>query len=150
MSRLFGKIKVLTDTEMQLVHNTALDILEQIGMKIYHSEARKILREYGCQVNEKSLMVKFPYDLVENSVKKMRKDFVRPERAGLKQAIRYGEVSYYKRNEDLHQNFTCNSGGFCTFTLDLEGRRRKATMDDLHNGLKLVNVLDDITYSGLP
>jgi len=150
MSQIFGRIKVLTDNEMQFVHETALEILESVGMKIHHSEARGILRNFGCRVNEETHSVKFPYELVETSVQRMRKDFLRPERTGLKQAIRYGEVSYYHRDEEIHHDFTCNSGGFCTLIYDMEGQRRKATMNDLHNGLKLVNALDDITYSGLP
>ena len=150
MSRVFGKMKVLTDNEMQLVHDAALEILESIGMRIHHQEAREILRNFGCNVNEDNNNVKFPGKLVENAVLKMRKDFLRPERKGLKQGIRYGEVSYYKRDEELHYDFTCNAGGFCTLIHDANGRRRKATMNDLHDGLKLINALDDITYSGLP
>ena len=92
MSRIMGKIKLLTDTEMQLVHNAALDKLEQIGMKIYHNEAREILRNFGCHVDKGNKIVKFPYDMVENSLEKMLKNFLRPERKGLKQAIRYAEV----------------------------------------------------------
>jgi len=119
-------------------------------MKMYSGEAREILQNFGCRVNEDKKRVTFPHELVENSVKRMKKDFLLPERKGLKQAIRYGEVSYYKRDEELHYDFTCNAGGFCTLIYDLRGRRRKATMNDLHDGLKLINALDDITYSGLP
>lgn len=150
MSRLFGMLKVLTDDEMTLIHNTALDILDDIGMRIYHSGARRILRDFGCTVDDSHGTVTFPPDLVEQSVHKMKKAFLHPEREGLKQAIRYGEVSYYKRENHLYTDFTCNAGGFCTLIHDLDGRRRRATMNDLHDGLKLVNALDDITYSGLP
>ena len=150
MSRIFGRISVLTDKEMQLIHEAALEILECVGMKIYHNEAIKILHNFGCNVDRESKRVKFPNELVNFSLQHMQKDLLRPERNGLKQSIRYGEVSYYKRNEDFHHDFTCSAGGFCTMIYDLEGQRRKATMADLHDSFKLINALDDITYSGLP
>lgn len=31
MSRIFGKIKILTDSEMERIHNTALDIIKRVG-----------------------------------------------------------------------------------------------------------------------
>ena len=150
MSRIFGKIKILTDSEMERIHSTALDILASVGMIIHLREARDILGSYGCAVNDDRKVVRFPAGLVDTTVKRMRKDFLRPERAGLKQAIRYGEVSYYKRTEEIHHDFTCNAGGFCTLIYDFAGRRRRATMDDLHDSFKLINSLGDITYSGLP
>ena len=150
MSRLFGRIRILTDDEMKMIHDAAIEILDSVGMKIYHGEAREILGEIGCRADETSFIVRFPPEVVENSVDRMRKDFLKPERAGLKQGIRYQEVCYYKRDEELYHNFTCNAGGFCTLIYGLDGKRRRATMADLHDSFKLVNALDDITHSGLP
>jgi trimethylamine---corrinoid protein Co-methyltransferase len=150
MSSLFGRIKTLSDKEMRQVHGAALQILEKVGMKIYLREARDILRESGCLAEENSRLVKFPSTLVEESVNRLRRDFLRPERTGLKQAVRYSEVSYYKRDEELHHNFTASAGGFCTLIYDLRGRRRPATLPDVYDSFKLINALDDITYSGLP
>ena len=150
MSRLFGRIKVLSDEEMRLVHTVALEVLETVGVKIYHRGAREILRDFGCRVEENSPLVKFPSALVEDSVGRLRRDFLRPERTGLKQAVRYSEVSYYRRDEELYHDFTTSAGGFCTLIYDLQGRRRPANMSDVHDSFKLVNALDDITYAGLP
>ena len=104
----------------------------------------------GCSSDEESMIVSFPKELAEKTVRNMRKDFLKPERADLKQSVRYGEFSYYRREEEIHYDFTCNAGGFCTMIYDLGGKRRKATMADLHDSFKLINALDDITYSGLP
>jgi len=150
MAKLSGRIRVLTDEEIQRVHDAALDILDTVGMKIYHQEAREILKESGCRVDDASLMVTFPPDIVETAVRWMRSDFLKPERIGLKQGIRYQEIHYYQRDTELFHDFTCNAGGFCTFIYDPDRKRRRATLADLHNSLKLVNALDDITHSGLP
>ena len=150
MSRIFGRISVLTDKEMQLIHEAALEILECVGMKIYHDEALKILHNFGCNVDRESKIVEFPNELVNSSLKHMQKDLLLPERNGLKQAIRYGEVSYYKRNEDFYHDFTCSAGGFCTMIYDLDGNRRPPNLKDVHDSIKLINAIDEITHSGLP
>jgi len=150
LSRLFGRIKVLTDEEMRLVHSAALEILESVGLKIYHQGAREILGELGCRVEEDSRLVRFPCALVENSVSRLRSDFLRPERAGLRQAVRYSQVSYHRREEELYHDFSASAGGFCALIYDLEGRRRPAVISDVHDSFKLVNALEDITYAGLP
>ena len=150
MGKLLGRIAVLSDREIEMIHQASLEILDTVGMKIYHDEARTIFRDFGCRVDENERRVTFPPELVDNSVHKLRDDYLRPERAGLKQAVRYAEVSYYRRDDDLFHDFTCNSGGFVTMVYDLGGKRRPATMDDFYRAMKLVNALDDITYSGVP
>lgn len=150
MSRIFGRIKVLTDEEMRLVHEAAIEILESVGMEINHDEACEYLRRLGCKVNEEKHLVKFPADVVENSVRQLRRDYLRPDRIGLKQAIRYSEVLYYKCDDELFYDFTSNAGGFCTLIYDIDKQRRRANMKDVYDSFKVVNALDDITYSGLP
>ena len=150
MSRLYGKIRVLTGREMSLLHDGALQILERAGMKIYHQGARDYLKQAGCQVDEAGLRVRFPATLVDEAVERLRSDFRRPERQGLRQAVRFTESSYYTRDDRLHHDFTVNSGGFNAFIFDLNGERRAATLKDVHDSLKLVNALDEITWSGLP
>ncbi len=105
MSRVFGRIKVLTDEEVKKVHEAGLELLWTVGMKVYHDEARKYLRKVGCHVDEEKKLVKFPPEVVENSVKKLKKDYLRPERQGLMQGFRYSHENYYKRDEELHYDF---------------------------------------------
>jgi len=150
MSKIRGRIKVLTDEEVRMIHEAALDVLRTVGMKIYHDEARNYLRKAGCTVDEENKIVKFPPDIVENSVKKLRKDFLRPERQGLMQGFRYSHENYYKRDEEIYYDFTTSAGGFLIKIYDTEGNRRPATMKDVHDSIKLINGLDEITHSGLP
>jgi len=150
LSKSSGGIKLLTQDEKQLLHNGALQILEQVGMKIYHAGAREYLRASGCRVDEKSLIVKFPASVVEEFVEQLRRDFRKPSRQGFTQAVRYTEASYFSRAEELHHDFTVNAGGFCALIYDLKRRRRYANLNDLHESLKLVNALDEITWAGLP
>jgi len=150
LSTLFGRIKVLRDEEMRLIHLGALKTLEHTGMKIYHAGAREILRRTGCAIDNTGMLVKFPPSLVDKAVENLRGDFRLPERKGLKQAVRFTESYYYAREDRISPDFTANAGGFCVLIRDLEGRRRYADRQDVLDSFKLVNALDDITYSGLP
>jgi len=150
LSRLFGKIRVLNDREMSLLHEGALRILERVGMKVYHAGAREYLKSVGCRVDANSLIVKFPPEAVQAAVDEMRSDFGSPRREGLRQAIRFTESSYFTRPDELQHDFTVNSGGFNAFIFDLQGNRRTADGADVRDSLKLVNALEEITWSGLP
>ncbi len=150
MSGIFGRIKVLNADEMELLQQGAFDILEQVGMMIHHPESRELLGRLGCRVERSSPLVKFPEWIVRQAAERLKGDFLRPERKGLKQGVRYTQATYYKRDEELFPDFTVNSGGFCTLIYDLDRNRRATTMQDVHDGFKLVNALDEITLSGLP
>lgn len=150
MSKVYGRIKVLSDEEVKKVHAAGLELLWTIGMKVYHDEAREYLRKAGCLVDEEKNLVKFPPEVVENSVKKLRKDYLRPDRRGLMQGYRYSHENYYARDEELYYDFTTSAGGFLTMIYDLDGNRRPPTLKDVHDSIKLINALDEITHSGLP
>jgi len=150
MARLSGRVRVLSDKEMQLVHSAALDILAGVGLRVHHDRARRYLIEAGGSLCADSLTVKIPAAVVENAVAHLRRDFLSPARVGLKQAQRYSEFSYWRRDEELYHDFAVNAGGFCALLLDLDRHRRYATLTDVHDSFKLVNALDEITWSGLP
>ncbi len=150
MSKLSGRIRVLSDREMQLVHSAALEILEKAGLRVHHDGARQYLMSAGCSLAVDGLTVRFPSALVEEAVRKLRRDLLAPERRGLRQAQRYSEFSYWRREEELHHDFAVNAGGFCALLLDMQGVRRYATLKDVHDSFKLIDALDEITWSGLP
>ncbi|HAA89070.1 MAG TPA: hypothetical protein DCE07_00570 [Peptococcaceae bacterium] len=70
LSFLFEKIEktprlaFLTRQEVETIHETALDVLENCGVYFDSEEALKILKNAGCQVDESKKIVKFPRSLV--------------------------------------------------------------------------------------
>lgn len=150
MSRLFGSIRVLSVREMGMVHAAALEILDSVGLRVHHELSRNYLESVGCRIAADGATVRMPEVLVREAVSKLKRDFLAPERKGLKQAQRYSEFSYWRRDDELFHDFTVNAGGFCVFLQDIDGKRRTADLRDVHDSLKLVNALDEITWSGLP
>ncbi|MBD3193950.1 MAG: hypothetical protein GF317_02775 [Candidatus Lokiarchaeota archaeon] len=69
-------MKVLSDDEIQNIHKTTLDLLEEIGVKVESKEAREILVKNGAIVNEnQSHYITFPRELIMEQLKKVPESF---------------------------------------------------------------------------
>jgi len=135
---------------MDAIHRGALRILERTGMWVDHLGALEYLRAAGCQVDMDRRVVKFPADVVESAVTRMRRNFQDPDRWPKRTSIRYSQVRFDAQPFSIHEDFTVSAGGFCVFIWDLDGQRRTATLEDVRNALKLADKLDQIAYAGLP
>jgi len=143
-------IRVLSQDDMERIHQAALTILDEVGMKIKSPRAVSRLKAFGCVTDETTCIVKFPRKLVQSCVERMRRDYDNPQRVPERMAVRYSHVRFRKEPHRIHPDFTASAGGFCCFIYDLEGNRRPATMDDVRRAIHLVNNLDSIEYTGLP
>jgi hypothetical protein len=94
---------------MDRIHDTALKILEQVGMKIDHPEARQILKKHGCAVDEGTGLVKFPRKIVQESVDRMRRAYANPRRIPERMGMRHIRPA---RGHRIHEDFTV-SRRFC-------------------------------------
>jgi trimethylamine--corrinoid protein Co-methyltransferase len=60
--------EVLSADQIEAIHQASLAILERTGMEVLCPEARSILRDAGAQVDEAAMRVRFPRELVEQSI----------------------------------------------------------------------------------
>ena len=156
MSKVTGRIRVLTDADMDLIHRSALRILGEIGMRIESEEALKALRIAGCRVDFTAQIAQFPEAVVENALLKLRRDFtpVQGAKDGQRFAdrvpMRYTAMYFSTVPTRVHHGFDVNTGGFTMFVYDLDGRRRLGTMQDVHDSIRLADALDNIDLVGLP
>jgi len=145
---MLDPIRVLTVDDMERIHQAALTILADVGMRIDHERARERLRDAGCKVDGE--VVTFPRAVVQPAVDKMKRDYADGEGRPARMAARYSHVRFRAEPHRIHRDFTVNAGGFCCFIEDLGGTRRPATMDDVLRSIHMVNALDDVTHTGLP
>lgn len=143
-------IRVLSPEEMEKIHQTALVILDEIGLRIDSETALAYLQKGGARVDREARQVKFPKQLVQTCVDKMKQDYDNPERFPEKMAVRYSHIRFRKEPHRIHPDFTVSAGGFCTRIYDLEGNRRSATLDDVRRSIHMVNKLSAVDYTGLP
>jgi len=67
--------KVLNDEQIQDLHQGVLDVLWESGAKIYHEKALKVFKKAGCKVDNDENLVKFPPNLIEESLRKCPSGF---------------------------------------------------------------------------
>jgi trimethylamine---corrinoid protein Co-methyltransferase len=61
--------ELLTQEQVERVHEASLEILEEVGLLVRHGPARDLFREHSCIVDSESNRVKFPRAIVEKYIK---------------------------------------------------------------------------------
>lgn len=74
MKKIQSSLKALSENEIQLIHNSALKTLANLGMRIPNDEVLEMCRGLGCVVDLKSQTAKFPVNVMEDFIEKMRKE----------------------------------------------------------------------------
>jgi len=149
LSVVSGPIKLLSPDEMLRIHNGALEILENIGMWIDHQEALNYLAAYGCPVNFDTKVVKFPRYITENAVSKLREQSIAKKAKKIESAEGDSQSNLFPI-KDITRDFGIRTGGFCPFILDLDGKRRLATLKDARDMIRLVDALEDVNFTTPP
>jgi trimethylamine--corrinoid protein Co-methyltransferase len=150
MGKLIEPIRYLNPDEMQRIHRAALRILDEVGMQVESKEALEYLQAFGCRVDFDRRRVKFPSDLVQATVDRMRKANADPNRIPQRMSVRYSQIYFSTMPHHIKTNFSASAGGFNIYILDLDGKRRLANIEDVRAAIRLADALDNITFMGLP
>ena len=132
----YAPIEPLAPDEVQLVHRSAMTVLEDVGMRIQDGEARSILREAGFRVDEAGQMVKFDGGRVMELVA------MAPPTATVR------GLDPVKRVTMGEGHFALTAVGGPPFVSDLERGRRYGTFEDQNNFLKLTAMSDVLQIMG--
>ncbi len=62
------QFRILTESQIEEVHENAIKVLENLGIVFAYDEALELLENAGCQVDKKTQKVKFPRKLVEKCI----------------------------------------------------------------------------------
>jgi len=66
----YPPIEVLTEDQVETIHQASLKVLEELGLRILFDEARELLRAAGAEVEEGSRRVRFDRGLVMEAIAK--------------------------------------------------------------------------------
>lgn len=69
-------VDLLSEEDKKLIHESALDVMESVGIRIHSAMARKSLKKAGAIVDEKTSVVKFPTDLTKSLIAKVPRNIV--------------------------------------------------------------------------
>lgn len=129
--RKTARANILTQQEMDTIHEKALYMLENTGIRVEHAEGMDLLEKAGALVDRKTEMVKMPKRLVEESLKKVPRTITMAARNPEKDVVL----------EPMGRMYSRNTGGMAEF-LDIEtGKIRDARLEDVAAFTKLADAL---------
>jgi trimethylamine--corrinoid protein Co-methyltransferase len=132
----YRPIEVLSADHVQRIHDTALTILEEIGMKVLEPRAREFYASAGAKIEAGEDRVRFDRGMIEDLIAKAPAEFTLEARNPAK------TVKVGKRNGIF------SSVGGPAYVMDLEGGRRAGTYAEMCDYLKVVQGLDILHQEG--
>ena len=123
-----------SEDQIEDIHNTALRVNEELGIKVLNEEARQLFKEAGAEVHEDIWMVHIQKELIENALKTAPSIF---------QLHGARETDTVTLGGD-HINFVCVGGA--PHIADIDRGKRPATLEDTRNIIKLCEHFDVIHF----
>ncbi|MDR1248891.1 MAG: trimethylamine methyltransferase family protein, partial [Treponema sp.] len=128
------RYQVVTQNDIERIHETSLRIMEEVGVVFSYEPARNILAKGGAKVDGKT--VRFPPEMVERNLKLIPSSFKLHARNP-------------KKDVEINTRDTVYAGPEGPpFVLDLDKGRRSSTLEDFKNLAKLCQMLDNIGVQG--
>jgi len=132
----YDPIEVLTADQVEAIHDAALTILEEIGMRVLDAKARALFARAGADVDEGTMQVRFDRGMIEALV-----------------ATAPAEFTLIARNPERNvemggRNAAYSSVGGPAYFSDLDRGRRTGTYADQCDYLKLVQSLNVLHQEG--
>jgi len=150
MARITQPLRILSGEEMELIHQGALRILDEVGMRIDSHEALDYLEAADCHVDHDSMVVRFPPSVVQSWVDRMRSDYADIKRLPDRVHRTYTQIYFSIRPYQVWLDFTAHAGGTCCFIYDLEDHRRLATMEDARTMIALADAMENVDFMTPP
>jgi len=125
---------VLEQEQIETFHDASLEIMERTGMRFFDQEAVDLFKNAGCRISDGNI-VHIPSNLVD------RAQSTAPE-----------TITIFNRNQETAMQLGGDRtyygvGSDCMSTYDLEsGEHRKAVLQDVVNGARLVDALPNIDF----
>ncbi len=139
---LHDSIRLFSDDELERLHEAALDILAEPGMRILTPALLDALERHGAHVDHARQSVRFPRRLVEETIAGMQADLA----AGRRPRILNGVV-ISRSSGPVQAKF----GGACIEVYDWERQQFRApTRRDLVDLVRLGQALPDVATVGNP
>ena len=133
---------ILKKDDLETLHEATLNLMEEYGVCVFGDEAGEILKGGGCEIDESGGKVKFPRNLVNDSIMSA------PE-----------EYMLYGRDPNKPEQNVKMSPGVVTYTtfgtgvtiLDpFTGKRRDTTLQDVADIARFADAVDEVDTVTIP
>jgi trimethylamine--corrinoid protein Co-methyltransferase len=126
-----NQFTVLTNQEVEAIHQATLRILGEVGVVLTHPEAREILTGAGATVRGERVLL--PPDLVERALAQCPSQVRVRGRGGETAVLGDGNLRWH------------NLGGARDVYEPRTGQRRPATLQDVRDSARLLDALDNVS-----
>ncbi|MBT4932422.1 MAG: trimethylamine methyltransferase family protein [Rhodospirillaceae bacterium] len=121
----YQPFNIISDDEVEALHNKSLDVLEELGINFLLEEARDILKAAGADVRPGDPCVRFDRGLIEASIKTTPKQF-----------------TVHARNPAYNMEYGGNYTAFCLVgsppnATDMDNGRRQGSFNDYCDFIRL-------------
>ena len=124
------KLNVLTENDIEAIHESSLRILAETGIVLTHPQGREILAAAGATVESDRVLL--PPELVEEAIARCPNEVRLRGRGGMVKALGDGNLRWH------------NLGGARDVYEPVSGTRRKALLQDLRDSTRLLDALDQV------
>jgi trimethylamine--corrinoid protein Co-methyltransferase len=124
---------ILRNEDLDAVHEATLDLMENYGLQIHGEEALEIYSAAGCDVDKSIDRVRFPRNLVNDSIESCPPEFTLCGRDPKKDTLVGGKNVVFK-----------NFGTGVMMIDPYTGERRESTKEDLGNVARFIDSIDEI------
>ena len=132
----FPTTPVVSEDELEAIHNASLTILEEVGMDFMHAGARAILKKAGAEVSPDTERVRFDRNLILEAIRTCPSEFTLHARNG-------------QRNQQIGgKNLVFAQVASPPNCSDLQGGRRAGNHNDFRNMVRLAQRYDVVHASG--
>ncbi len=132
------RFRLLSDEKLKRIHEAALDILEEVGVRVTTDEARQLLTDAGCVLSGEDI-VTIPPRVVEDAIDSAPKRVVIYDREG-------NEALFL---EGRNTHFGIGLTGL-NFRDPKSGERRRATIEDVATATRVGDALPNLDFVGTP
>jgi trimethylamine--corrinoid protein Co-methyltransferase len=130
----YPPIEPLSADQIEAIHRTSLEILQEIGMRVLLPEARAILKQAGVDVDDSTCVARFDRRLVEQALTTVPAEFTIHARNPAHDIVMGG------------RNVNFGTVGGPPHAHDLERGRRPGTLSDTIELLKLAQSLNIVHF----
>jgi trimethylamine---corrinoid protein Co-methyltransferase len=127
------RYSILRKTDLDALHEATLDLMGTHGVRIYGDEALELYGAAGCDVDKKSKMVKFPPNLINDSIESCPEEFTLCGRDPAKDTLIGGKKVAFK-----------NFGTGVRILDPYTGECRDTTKEDLGNIARFIDAMDTV------
>ena len=129
------EFRVLSERDIHRIHEAALEVMEEAGVRFPSKRALDILEEAGCEVNRETMVAKLPAKLVMDALRKAPAQFLLAGRDPKDDIFIDGFTSYL------------STDGCAVDFYDIEtGELRRSRKQDITDSCKVADFLPEISY----